>query len=410
MPEPVSLIPRGFSRDIWMVVISRMITAVGFSVSMPYLSLYLHNEKNISMSSVGLILMISSVIGAIAGLYGGELSDRIGRKSVMVRALFWRFLLFILLGYVIMLRGDIYIITGLLILNASFGSIFIPASISYVSDLTAEDRRTSAYGLLRIGGNLGWALGPALGGLLAMFDYSYLFFLTGMCMLIAAVVLMKFSKESLADAGITKNQRAGVKEILSVVNDKKFFYFTAVCLLIFVVWGQLVSPLSVYSVNRIGISKAEVGVLFSINGLMVVLFQFFISNVVPAKRQLNALFLGSIVYAVGYLLVGLAAGFALLIAAIVIITLAEMIVTPTSLSYASIIADQKHKGRYMGFFNLSQSLGWSIAPLLGGILLDNFPGRSLFIWGTIGSGALAAALFYVVFQKAYKETPTRDAG
>lgn len=392
------LVPKGYSRDIWTVFFCRITTAIGFSVSMPYLNLYLHNELGISMTVSGAILASASIVGAVLAVYGGELSDRMGRKWVMVRALFWRFLIFMLMAYVISKKADVYIITGLLILNSAFGSFFIPASMSYIADLTAEDKRTSAYGLLRIGGNLGWALGPAIGGLLATIGYSYLFYFTGGCMLIATIILMKFSKESLTDSVLLRDKKTSLKKMFSVTRDSRFLIFTIICLVIFIAWGQLIFPFSVFTVNRIGITKAQLGILFSINGFMVVLFQYFITSLIPVRKQLIALVVGSLIYGVGYFTVGLANGFAFLIGSVIIITIAEMIVSPTTMSYASLIADPQHKGRYLGFFNLSHSLGWSLAPLVGGALLDIFADGSSFMWGTICALTCVAALGFFIFK------------
>jgi MFS family permease len=397
-----NLFPQGYSRDIWTVFFCRITTAIGFSVSMPYLNLYLHNELGISMTVSGAILASASIVGAILAVYGGELSDRMGRKWVMVRALFWRFLIFMLIAYVISKKADVYIITGLLILNSTFGSFFIPASMSYIADLTPEDKRTSAYGLLRIGGNLGWALGPAIGGLLATIGYSYLFYFTGGCMLVATVILLKFSKESLTDAILSKDKKLSLKEMLSVTKDSRFLLFTIICLVIFIAWGQLIFPFSVFTVNHIGITKAQLGVLFSINGFMVVLFQYFITNLIPVRKQLIALVVGSLVYGVGYFTVGLANGFIFLIGSVVIITIAEMIVSPTTMSYASLIASPQHKGRYLGLFNLSHSLGWSLAPLVGGILLDILAKNQSLMWGAICAIACIAALSFSVFKSKTK--------
>lgn len=372
---------------------------MGFSVSMPYLKIYLHNELGIPLTIAGSILTCAAIVGALLSVYGGELSDRLGRKWVMVRALFWRFLIFILMGYVIAIKADIYIFTGLLILNSAFGSFFIPASMSYIADLTAVEKRTSAYGMLRIGGNLGWALGPAIGGLLATIDYAFLFYFTGACMLIATFILVKFSKESLIETISPANKKKGLKEILSVAKDTKFLIFTIICLTIFIVWGQLIFPFSIYSVNRIGISKTQLGILFSTNGLMVVAFQYFITRLISMKRQLIALCIGSLIYAFGYFTIGFAGGFVFLIFSVIIITTGEMIVSPTTLSYASIIANPHHKGRYLGFFNLSHSLGWSLAPLIGGILLDTFVGKSMFIWSIISGLAVISAVAFLLFKK-----------
>ena len=391
--------PRGYSRDIWTMFTTNAVSSAGFSVSMPYLSLYLNNVLKIPMTAVGLILMTSLVIGATVGIYGGELSDRLGRKWVMVRSLFLRCLIFVLFGLAIMGRANITIIIILMIMNATLGSFFMPASQAYIADLTTEDKRISAYGMIRIGGNLGWALGPAIGGLLAILDYSYLFFVTGFCMLAAMFFMIRFSRESLKLTESTGEDKIAFRDIVSVTRDGKFLGFTLICLSIFIVWGQLVSPISVYSVNRVGITKTQLGILFSINGFLVVIFQHFITHLIPKRGELSALVIGALIYALGYFTIGLAGHFAVLALAMVVITTAEMVITPAGHSYASILADPRHRGRYLGFFNLSQSFGWAFGPLLGGILLDAIPGRSLAIWSVVSGLAFVSAFGFLIFKK-----------
>ncbi len=392
--------------------VTSMVSAVGFSITMPYMSLYMNNILHISMTLVGTILMIAQVIGASVGLYGGELSDRFGRRFIMVRSVFGRFFLFVLMGGIILRWQNIYVIFLFLIANSILFSFYIPASQAYIADLTSEKERLSAYGLLRMGGNLGWAIGPAIGGLLASIDYAYLFFVTAFFMLIATIILINFCKEPYKNrtqpntsAGFqapTKQKNQGFSinfgEMLSVIYDQRFLTFTLISFTIFIVWGQLVSPLSIYTVNRIGITKAQLGILFSINGFMVALFQYIITYLVPDKRELSALWIGSLIYAVGYLSVGFAQNFSFLIVSMAIITTAEMVITPASQSYASKIARVENRGRYLAFYNLAQTFGWAFGPLLGGILLDLFVGRSIIIWGIICVIALFSAIGFVFFK------------
>ncbi|MEO0094573.1 MAG: MFS transporter [candidate division WOR-3 bacterium] len=404
-----SLLLQRFPRDIWTLFATSVISSVGFSITMPYMSLYLNNVLNISMTIVGIILMTAQVIGATVGLYGGEISDKFGRKFIMIRSLSGRCILFTLIGIIIIRWHNIYVIFLFLILNSILFSFYIPASQAYIADLTEENERLKAYGLLRMAGNLGWALGPAVGGLLAMIDYAYLFFVTALCMLIATIVLIRFCRESLSNKKIEENIQSmqngkisvfniSMKEIFSVIYDGKFLTFTLISFSIFIVWGQLVSPLSIYTVNRIGITKSQLGILFSINGFMVVLFQYFITNFIPERKELSALWIGSLIYATGYLSLGLAQGFSFLIVSMIIITIAEMIITPSSQSYASKIARPENRGRYLAFYNLSQTFGWAFGPLLGGILLDTFPGRSIFIWGIIFIIAIFSAIGFIIFK------------
>uniref|UniRef100_A0A7C4TBJ7 MFS transporter n=1 Tax=candidate division WOR-3 bacterium TaxID=2052148 RepID=A0A7C4TBJ7_UNCW3 len=403
------IVPRGFPKELWGLFATSVISSIGFSITMPYMSLFLNNILHIPMTLVGILLMSAQVIGATVGLYGGEISDRLGRRFIMARSLLGRFFLFVIVGAVISRWQNIYLIFFFLITNSVLFSFYIPASQAYVADLISEEHRLSAYGLLRMGGNLGWALGPAIGGLLSMIDYAYLFFVTAFCMIIATLILIKFCRESLSlrisDSAMPGEKyfklNINFKAILSVVSDRQFLSFTLISFSIFIVWGQLVSPLSIYAVNRIGITKGQLGVLFSINGFMVALFQYFMTNLVPDKKELEALAIGSFVYAIGYLSINFADCFSSLIISMIIITIAEMVVTPSSQSYASKIARPENRGRYLAFYNLAQTFGWAFGPLLGGILLDIFAGRSPFIWVTISIVALFSTTGFIIFKRRF---------
>ncbi|MGQ9664093.1 MAG: MFS transporter, partial [bacterium] len=170
--------------------------------------------------------------------------------------------------------------------------------------------------------------------------------------------------------------------------------------MIFIVWGHLVSPISIYAVNRIGITKSQLGLLFSINGFMVVLFQYFITHLIPDKKELEALWVGALIYAAGYLSIGFAGNFGLLVISMVVITVAEMVITPSSQAYASKIARPENRGRYMAFYNLTQTFGWAFGPLLGGILLDTFTGRNPMVWVFVSMLAIASAFGFIFYKKS----------
>lgn len=410
-----SILPRGLSKNLWALFATSVISAIGFSITMPYMSLYLNNVLKLSMTTVGTLLMVTQVIGSIVGIYGGEISDKLGRKFVMSRSLGGRFVLFIIIGIIISKWENIYAIFVFLILNSILFSFYFPASQAYIADLTNEKERISAYGILRMGGNLGWALGPAIGGLLATIDYAYLFFVTAFCMLIATIILIKFCHESLnyrigktAESTILKNQKnldfkINFKDMLTIFYDHQFLIFTLISFLVFIVWGHLVSPISVYAVNRVGITKSQLGLLFSVNGFMVALFQYFITHFIPDKKELEALWIGALIYGVGYLSIGFASNFGFLIISMVIITVAEMVITPSSQTYASKLARPENRGRYMAFYNLAQTFGWAFGPLLGGILLDTFSGRNPFIWVFVSGLAVVSAVGFILFKNKNTE-------
>jgi len=158
----------------------------------------------------------------------------------------------------------------------------------------------------------------------------------------------------------------------------------------------MMSTLSIFTVDIMGLSTAQYGLLLTTNGLIVVLFQYPIAYKLGNAIKSRVLIIGSLIYTLGYLIFGWAGGFSWAVIAIVVITIGEIIHAPTSLAVVGELAPSKYSGRYMGVFGLTQILGISIGPLLGGILLDAFPATPLAIWGIIALlGVLAASGYYL---------------
>ncbi|MFX1266309.1 MAG: MFS transporter [Promethearchaeota archaeon] len=150
------------------------------------------------------------------------------------------------------------------------------------------------------------------------------------------------------------------------------------------------STLSVFTVDRIGFSTAQYGLLLTANGIMVVLLQYPVARWAGKLTGARGLALGSLFYALGYLSLGGTHSFGWAIAAMGVITAGEIIFTPLTLSVVGQLSPRDYRGRYMGFFGLSQSISMSLAPLAGGVLLDTFPQSPWFVWGAISTIAFIA--------------------
>ena len=400
-PPPKLKVWQRYDKRVWMLFLSRLTMAFGFAIALPFLSLYLHLELGVSMGVVGMIMMIAALTGAATMIIGGELSDRIGRKPLMCGSLFVRAIIFLLIAYFMKVKPDFRIISALYILSRMLGSLFMPANDAMLADLVKPKKRVEAYGIMRIGANAGWALGPAIGGALAEISYAYLFILSSITSVIAGLLVLIFIKESLV---VKKTGDFSLKNILAVRKDVKLLGFCLVSLLVFIVMGQLIAPLSVYTVEHIGISKIQLGYLFALNGLIVVLFQYPTTLLIRGISTMKILIYSSLIYALGYFLVGFASSFVFLVICIIIITLGEIMHAPSSTALVANISPEESTGRYMGLFGLSRTLGWSLGPFIGGLLLDRFMQQGVIIWGTIALIGMAAAIGYLVLsQTVFKQ-------
>ncbi|MCP4632097.1 MAG: MFS transporter, partial [candidate division Zixibacteria bacterium] len=176
---------------------------------------------------------------------------------------------------------------------------------------------------------------------------------------------------------------------------------------IYLVFAQLMAPFSLYTVDLIGISKAELGVLFMINGLIVAFFQLPTTHLLKNMRLTSQLALGSIIFSCGYIVVGLSATFILFILAIIIITLGENCVSPPALALTANLAPEGRTGRYMGIYGFAVTIGWSLGPLIGLTLLDSFKPNYLYAWMIISLLGIIAMIGFKLLSRMIPEDINR---
>ena len=381
-----------YDSGIWTITIIDLVTAAGFSICIPFLSLYLYQERGLPMTLVGTAFLISGLVSAATQMVGGLLSDRFGRKFLMLIAMGMSMLTYSGMVVLIWIAAPVWAILVVYIIGRSLGMTARPAISAMVVDLSEKERMTETFGLLRVGRNLGWAAGPAIGGYLATFlSYAWLFGVAVLMNALAFCIILFFLRESWQRT----IERLDFRGLFSVVNNRTFVMFTAFSLLVFLTMAQIGSTLSVFAVDRVGFSTAEYGLLLTTNGLFVVLFQYPVARGIARLDKSHALILGSLLYGFGYLYLGWVASFTWVLVAMVVITMGEITFSPVATSVVGELAPQDQRGRYMGFFGWGETLGMSLAPLAGGILLDVFPANPISVWGPIAVLAFVAAFgFY----------------
>jgi MFS family permease len=384
-----------FEKGIWYLAIIGFINSVGFSLSLPYVALYLNQERGIPMTLVGVLIMVTGLLSASMQLMSGALCDRFGRRPLLIFSLAGGTLMFALMAALIEITAPVWCI--ILVYAGLRASIMManPAIQSMIVDQCPRERLTEANGLIRIGGNLGWAVGPALGGfLLVSLHYSWLFGAATLMRAAALVFALVVIKESFSGC----HEHFAIRSIFQAGQDRSFVNFTLLCLMLFLAMGQMSTTLSVYTVERIGFTSAMYGSLLTLNGLMVVVLQYPVTRMLQHVTRKTAMIMGSILYAAGYFCMSFAGPYAMALVAMAIITLGEITIAPTTLAIVGEISPATWRGRYMGFFGLSETLGVSAGPLIGGILLDTFPDGNISIWGPIAGVALVAAAGFVLWN------------
>ena len=219
-----------FDRGIWGLTVIQLFTTAGFSVCLPFLALYLHQERGLPMMLVGSMFLVAGLCSAGTQMVGGMLSDRFGRRRILLGVTGVSIFFYSGLATSIGLSAPIWVIALIYIIARSVLATIRPAISAMVADLAPKDRLTETYGLLRVGGNVGFAAGPAVGGYLMTFlPYAWLFGLTTFAWALAFLVTLFFLRESFH--GMV--EQVGFRSMLSVATNRGFLIFTGLSLLVF---------------------------------------------------------------------------------------------------------------------------------------------------------------------------------
>ena len=354
------VLPPGF----WILASAEGLLNAGYAMSFPFLAVYLSAHRGVPMSWVGLFLSGSMLFSSAAQFVGGEISDAIGRRKVMILSLFGRAVLIAVIAAIIYFRAGLWGIYLFHPLGMFLGSFFHPAARSWVADYTAPSSRMNAYGLLRMGSNAGWALGPALGGLLAAGSYALMFAVTAVVFVVCGVIVSLSIRDL---PGLAKGRFVppSVSAAAGTLRDRRFLRFCFFSFTISAVMSQLVVSSSLYSKTYLGLSEREIGLLFSVNGVMVVLFQYLMTRLLEGRRITSGLAMGALFYAAGYLGFGFAGTFYMAAAAIVVVSTGELAVSPGLQALGANMAPRGEKGRYLGVQGLFQQVGSSAGIFIG---------------------------------------------
>ncbi len=381
------------TKGIIVIAAANGFISLGYSLSIPFLTIYLTTQKHVAPSIIGIMLAAAMFTTAVASAFSGEISDNFGRKKVMVISLFLRSLSMLAIAGAIFFDAH-YLVTVAFHFAGSFlGAFFRPASNAWIADNTTNAERVKAFGYMRIGQNLGWTIGPAMGGFLANVSYSLGFFLTAITFFMSMIYLRIYIEEGLKK---TLRRKSNFLKMFVELKHKNLSRLCFYNFLISIVSAQLVVGLSLHAVNSLGLSENNVGLLFSLQGLVVVLFQYHASKVAEKMRLSAALGAGCFLYALGYGSVGFAIGFYTLTIGMLFVSLGEMLVMPAGQSLASNIAPANKRGRFLGLYVLSNQAGVSTGIMLAGIMMDNLsPSFSPAPWLVIAAIAcIAGASFF----------------
>jgi MFS family permease len=386
-----SLNPR-LPRSVWLLQVGGLTNSLGNGLALPFLVIYLHNVRGFSLGTAGLVVAVSAFAQLVAGVLAGPLIDRVGARLTLGGGLVLQ-----AVGYGLLpLVREPWEAFVLIAIEGAGSAGFWPSQSTLISRLTPAARRHAAFAQQRVTMNLGIGLGGLAAGSIARIHdpttFTVLFVLDALTFL-AYVVVLAFIR----DPGVAPDETGDAPASYVAVLRHRTFLGLWMLNFLFVAAGySLFNLLPAFVRDESHLSERQIGAIFFVNTLAIVLAQLPISRWIEGRRRMRALALMPLLWAVAWLLVDaagywLTAGvaFALVAFAAILLGIGECFHGPAHQALVSDIGPPHLRGRYFAVHSLSWGLGGTVGPAVGGFILAAAP---FALWPLASAACLVAAL------------------
>jgi MFS family permease len=376
-----------YPRPFWTLMGATFVDHLGRFLLFPYFSLYITQKFNVGLTEVGILFAIFSIASMVGSFIGGAVSDKFGRKAMLVFGLVTSAVSSLLMATADSLVA-FYVIGAFVGLLSNAGG---PAQQAMIADLLPEKKRAEGYGMHRVVFNISATLGPAIGGVLASINFLWLFVFDAVSSLITALIVYYVIPETKPESGEEMEDQSLTQTVGGygkILRDAPYMAYVFISIIVTIVYVQMNSTMPVYLRDQHGIAPSGYGFLLSMNAAIVVFFQFWVSRRVSGKSPMIVLALGTLLYAIGFGMFGFGSTFQYFIVAMIVITVGEMVVAPVGQALVAQFSPEDMRGRYMAVFGFTWGISFAFGPLLAGYVTDvihpNWVWYGSFILGMIG--------------------------
>ncbi len=382
----------------WIYNIIVFIDRFGGFMLYPFFALYLTQKFEISMSTVGVVFAAFSISGFVGGTLGGALTDRMGRKGVIIFSLVLSAMS--ALGMAFAPTFEMFVIISVAV--GTLSSIGGPAHEAVVADLLPENKRAEGYGIIRVVFNLAVIIAPAVAGLLIAKSYLYIFIVDAVISLLSAGIVLFFLPETKPKAHADAKPETMSQTFAGygrVFKDIPFVAFVIMSVMTAMIYTNFNTTLGVFLRDSHGIPEIGYGYLISMNAVIVVILQFWVARKLERFKPMLMMAFGTALYGIGFAMYGFTSTYLMFAVAMIVVTFGEMVVTPFQQALVASFAPETMRGRYMAISHMSWGLAFAISPYLAGLLLDS-PSPN-WLWYACGLVGIAATIGFAVLDKIH---------
>ncbi len=376
----------GLPLKVWLLSLVMLVNRSGAMV-VAFLSVYLINAQGFAPEKAGYVMAAFGAGGVVGNYVGGLLNDRYGSWHIQFYSMIGAGILNILLGQV----GEFWALCGLAFSISLVADAFRPANRAAIAIYAPKEVLTQAYGLQRMAVNLGFSIGPALGGyLIYNFGYELMFWGDGLTFLLAAAVfyfalppdetarpLVDRSVQkgevgrlaegtSTAPASAALNNRSNEPKAMPAHQQSWLVVFVLANAMIMICFFQLFANFPVY-LKEFGIDERGIGWLFTISGIVIVALEMPLLYVAERRWQpVPVMLVGAALITISFLILpaSLNVGYLAVLAMVIILTIGEIFYMPFTNTYVSTYAPLARRGEYLGLLSASYSAAFVLCPLI----------------------------------------------
>ncbi|WP_312750060.1 MFS transporter [Epilithonimonas hominis] len=384
---------KGLSREAWMLSIVMLINRSG-SMVLPFLGVYMTDHLKFSLENTGIVLSFYGIGSVLGSWLGGFLTDKFGEYYIQSWSLFLSAPIFIIMPFF----SSVEMMALLIFLQSSISDTFRPANSVAITKYARPENLTKAFSLNRMAINLGFSIGPALGGILSGISYNFLFIVNGIGAVTAGIIYVIFFRRR-NKIFREKKKLEPTKTIEKTVTkspykDYPFLLYSFLCAVFAVCFFQFFNTIPLFYKDVAKLDQSTIGFILGYSGFIIVLLEMPLVSL--AERVLKIpqiLSIGIIMSSFSYLLLLFGSNIPLLLLSMSILSIAEIWVLPFMSTVTALRAERGNKGAYMGLNGIAFSFSFIFTPFLGTYVVSHFGFDSLWI----GSFAILMVTAFLIF-------------
>ena len=384
---------KGLSREAWMLSIVMLINRSG-SMVLPFLGVYMTDHLKFSLENAGIVLSFYGIGSVLGSWLGGFLTDKFGEYYIQSWSLFLSAPIFIIMPFF----SSVGMMALLIFLQSAISDTFRPANSVAITKYARPENLTKAFSLNRMAINLGFSIGPAVGGILSGISYNFLFIVNGIGAVTAGIIYVIFFRRR-NKIFREKKKLEPTKTIEKTVTkspykDYPFLLYSFLCAVFAVCFFQFFNTIPLFYKDVAKLDQSTIGFILGYSGFIIVLLEMPLVSL--AERVLKIpqiLSIGIIMSGVSYLLLLFGSNIPLLLLSMSILSIAEIWVLPFMSTVTALRAEKGNKGAYMGLNGIAFSFSFIFTPFLGTYVVSHFGFDSLWI----GSFAILLVTAFLIF-------------